>query len=65
MSVTYDPDGLFSGFTTMPIQIYSWASRPEEDFRVLASAAIIVLLGMLLAMNAIAIMIRNRYERRW
>jgi len=65
VSVTYDPDGLFSGFTTMPIQIYSWASRPEEDFRVLASAAIIVLLGMLLAMNAIAIMIRNRYERRW
>jgi phosphate transport system permease protein len=65
VSVTYDPDGLFSGYTTMPIQIFSWAGRPEEDFRVLASAAIIVLLGMLLAMNAIAIMIRNRYERRW
>jgi phosphate transport system permease protein len=65
VSVTYDPDGLFSGFTTMPIQIFSWAGRPEEDFRVLASAAIIVLLGMLLAMNALAIMIRNRYERRW
>jgi len=65
VSVTYDPDGLFSGFTTMPIQIFSWAGRPQEDLRMLASAAIIVLLGMLLAMNALAIMIRNRYERRW
>jgi phosphate transport system permease protein len=65
VSVTYDPDGLFSGFTTMPIQIFSWASRPQEELRTLASAAIIVLLGMLLAMNALAIMIRNRYERRW
>lgn len=63
--VTYDPDGLFSGFTTMPIQIFSWASESRDEFQVLASAAIIVLLAMLLAMNAIAIMIRNRYERRW
>ncbi|WP_024285710.1 phosphate ABC transporter permease PstA [Cellulomonas sp. KRMCY2] len=63
--VTYDPDGLFSGFTTMPIQIYDWAGRSQVEFKTLASAAIIVLLGMLLLMNAIAIVIRNRYQKRW
>lgn len=63
--VTYDPDGLMSGFTTMPIQIFSWASQPQVEFRTLASAAIIVLLAMLLAMNAVAIAIRNRYQKRW
>ncbi len=63
--IRYDPDGLFSGFTTMPIQIFSWASQPQAEFRELAAAAIIVLLVMLLAMNAVAIVIRNRYQRRW
>jgi phosphate transport system permease protein len=63
--VTYDPDGLMSGFTTMPIQIFNWASRPQAEFREVASAAIIVLLGLLLAMNAVAIIIRNRFQKRW
>ena len=63
--VTYDPDGLMSGFTTMPIQIYSWAGQPQVEFHTLASATIIVLLGMLLLMNALAVVIRNRYQKRW
>ncbi len=63
--VNYDPDGLLSGFTTLPIQIYDWTSRPQEAFQQVASAAIIVLLAMLLAMNAVAIVIRNRYQKRW
>ena len=63
--VTYDPDGLMSGFTTMPIQIYDWAGRPQAEFQTVASATIIVLLGMLLVMNALAIVIRNRYQKRW
>lgn len=63
--VTYDPDGLFSGFTVMPIQIFGWAQRPEQEFQDVAAAAIIVLLAMLLAMNAVAILIRNRYQKRW
>jgi phosphate ABC transporter permease subunit PstA len=63
--VNYDPDGLMSGFTTMPIQIFSWTAQPQAAFREVASAAIIVLLGLLLAMNAVAIVIRNRYQRRW
>jgi len=63
--VTYDPDGLLSGFTTMPIQIFDWAGRAQAEFQTLASAAIIVLLGMLLVMNALAIVIRTRYQKRW
>jgi phosphate ABC transporter permease subunit PstA len=63
--IRYDPDGLFSGFTTMPIQIFSWAGQPQVAFRELAAAAIIVLLVMLLLMNALAIIIRNRYQKRW
>jgi phosphate transport system permease protein len=63
--IRFDPDGLLSGFTTMPVQIFNWASQPQIEFRELAAAAIIVLLVMLLLMNAVAIIIRNRYQRRW
>jgi phosphate ABC transporter permease subunit PstA len=63
--VTYDPNGVMSGFTTLPIQIFSWAQQPQEEFRQAASAAIIVMLVLLLAMNAVAILIRNRYQKRW
>jgi phosphate ABC transporter permease subunit PstA len=63
--VNYDPDGLMSGFTTLPIQIFNWASQPQEAFQQVASAAIIVMLGLLLLMNAVAIIIRNRFQKRW
>jgi phosphate transport system permease protein len=63
--ITFDPDGLLSGFTTMPIQIYNWSGRPQVEFQTLASATIIALLGMLLLMNAVAIVIRTRYQKRW
>jgi phosphate transport system permease protein len=63
--VNYDPDGLMSGFTTLPIQIFNWASQPQLAFQQVASAAIIVMLVLLLAMNAVAIIIRNRYQKRW
>jgi phosphate ABC transporter permease subunit PstA len=63
--VTYDPNGLMSGFTTLPIQIFNWAQQPQEEFHQAASAAIIVMLVLLLAMNAVAILIRNRYQKRW
>jgi phosphate transport system permease protein len=63
--VAFDP-GLTSAFTALPVQIYNWTSLPNEDFRSgLAAAAIIVLLGILLTLNAFAIWIRNRYQRRW
>jgi phosphate ABC transporter permease subunit PstA len=63
--VSYDPNGLLSGYTTLPIQIFNWTGRPQEEFRILAAAASIVLLVLLLAMNALAIYIRNHFQRRW
>lgn len=63
--VTYDPNGLMSGFTTLPIQIFNWAQQPQVPFQQAASAGIIVMLALLLLMNAVAILIRNRYQKRW
>lgn len=63
--LNYDPDGLLSGFTALPLQIYSWIGQPQAAFRESASAAIILMLVLLLAMNAVAILIRNRYQKRW
>lgn len=62
--ITFDPTSPFSKFTTLPIQIYQWTSRPQDEFRNLASAAIIILLILLLSLNATAILMRNRYSRR-
>lgn len=63
--ISFDPNGLLSGFTTMPIQIYGWINQPQAGFHELAAAASILLVGILLAMNALAIVIRNKFQRRW
>jgi len=60
-----DPDGPFSQFTALPIQIYNWTARPQDQFRDIAAAAIIVLLLLMLSLNATAIIIRNRFSRRY
>ncbi|MDX1687821.1 MAG: phosphate ABC transporter permease PstA [Candidatus Promineifilaceae bacterium] len=62
--ITFDPDGPFSKFTVLPIQIYQWTSRPQHEFRNIAAAAIIVLLVLLLTLNATAVLLRNRYSKR-
>jgi phosphate transport system permease protein len=62
--VAFNPT-LFGDFTALPIQIYQWIARPQEDFRLLAAAGIIVLLAILLSMNALAIWLRNRYQKKW
>ncbi len=62
--ITTDPTGPFSKFTTLPIQIYQWTSRPQPEFQNLAAAAIVVLLVLLLTLNATAIYLRNRFARR-
>ncbi|MCS7129332.1 MAG: phosphate ABC transporter permease PstA [Candidatus Caldarchaeum sp.] len=59
-----DPETIFDRFTVMPLQIFNWVSRPQVAFQELSSAAIIVLLMLLLALNAAAITIRYRYQRR-
>jgi phosphate transport system permease protein len=56
---------LLGSFTALPVQIYQWITRPQDEFRLLAAAGIMVLLAILLTMNAFAIWLRNRYQRRW
>jgi phosphate transport system permease protein len=60
--VPFTPDGPFSRFTVLPIQIFNWSQRPQEEFHQNAAAAIIVLLIVLLTMNSIAIVLRNRFQ---
>jgi len=52
-------------YTALPIQIFQWIGRPQEEFKFLAAGAIIVLLLMLLMLNAFAIWLRNRYQKKW
>lgn len=63
--ISFDPNGLLSGFTTMPIQIYAWTNAPQAAFHDLAAATSLLLIGILIAMNGVAIIIRNRVQRRW
>jgi phosphate transport system permease protein len=61
--VPFAPDGIWSQFTVLPIQIFNWVSRPQAAFAENAAAGIIVLLAVLLTMNAVAIVLRDRYQR--
>jgi phosphate transport system permease protein len=62
--VAFDPT-LLGPFTALPVQIFNWTRLPNPEFKGLAAAAIIVLLGMILLLNAAAIWLRNHYQRRW
>ena len=62
--IAFTPEGIMDPFTVLPIQIFNWVSRPQDEFRALAAGAIIVLLVLLLTMNAAAILLRNKYENR-
>ncbi|MFT7686274.1 MAG: phosphate transport system permease protein [Candidatus Azotimanducaceae bacterium] len=63
--VAFLPEGPMDSFTALPIQIYNWVSRPQQEFHELAAAAIIVLLAVLLFMNATAIFIRYKTEQKF
>jgi len=64
-SPRFNPDGLLSDFTALPIQIFVWTQDPNREFVDLAAGAILVLMIVLLLMNSIAIYLRNRYEQKW
>ena len=62
--VAFTPGSPLDPFAVLPIQIFNWTSRPQDEFRDLAAAAIIILLGILLLMNTGAILLRNKFQRR-
>lgn len=62
--VPFAPDSVWSAFTALPIQIFNWVSRPQSDFKANAAAGILVLLILLMAMNAVAVIVRDRFQRQ-
>jgi phosphate transport system permease protein len=63
--LTFYPSGLGSQFTVLPLQIFNWISQPQEEFKDLAAAGMIVLLAILLLLNGVAIWLRNKFEKKW
>ena len=62
--IPFAPDGIWSPFTVLPIQVFNWVSRPQAEFKANAAAGILVLLALLLTMNAVAVVVRDRMQRR-
>jgi phosphate transport system permease protein len=63
--ISFNPDGLDSAYTVLPIQIYNYIAKPQAEFQELAAAGIVLLLGIVLLMNSIAIFVRNKFQKRW
>ena len=63
--ITFLPEGPMSPFSVLPIQIFNWVSRPQEAFIANAAAGIIVLLGIMLCINAVAVVLRDRLQQRF
>ena len=64
--VTFNPTPFSdSGYSALPVQIFQYALRPQDEFKTLAAAGIILMLVVLVAMNSVAIWLRNRYEQKW
>jgi phosphate transport system permease protein len=64
-SLRFNPSGLDSSFTALPVQIFTWTQDPNRAFVERAAGAIVVLMVLLLLMNSVAIWLRNRYEQKW
>lgn len=62
--ITFLPNGVMSSYSTLPIQIFNWVSRPQEAFQTNAAAGIVVLLAAVLCLNAVAVLVRHRLQRR-
>jgi len=63
--IAFSPTGPMDPFTVLPIQIFNWTSKPQADFHELAAAAILVLLAVLMLMNAGAVILRNKFQKRF
>lgn len=65
MFIAFLPKTVFDTFTVLPMQIYNWTSRPQAEFQHVAAAGILVLLVLLISMNLVAAVIRNKFQKRY
>ncbi|HET7325831.1 MAG TPA: phosphate ABC transporter permease PstA [Nocardioidaceae bacterium] len=65
LGIYQDPDGILAVFTALPLLVYQWTANSQPEYQVAAAAAIVVLLAMVLLLNGLAIIIRNKFQRRW
>ena len=65
MFIAFLPRTVFDTFTVLPMQIYNWTSRPQAEFQHVAAAGILVLLIVLIFMNLVAALIRNKFQKRY
>lgn len=63
--VTFNPRFFEGGYSALPVMIYQYANRPQDEFRILAAAGVIVMLVLVLLMNSFAVWLRDRFERTW
>jgi phosphate transport system permease protein len=63
--IRFNPDSLLSSYTTLPIQIFNLLKEPQAELQQLAAAAIVLLLAITLLLNSVAILVRNRFTKRW
>ncbi|HEX9847737.1 MAG TPA: phosphate ABC transporter permease PstA [Acidimicrobiia bacterium] len=63
--VTFNPKFLSDGYSTLPVMIYQYSNRPQDEFRVLAAAGVVVMLILVLLMNSFAVWLRDRFEQTW
>ncbi|MEX2654678.1 MAG: phosphate ABC transporter permease PstA [Acidimicrobiia bacterium] len=63
--VTFNPRFFSDGYSTLPVMIYQYSNRPQEEFRILAAAGVLVMLALVLLMNSLAVWLRDRFERSW
>ena len=63
--VTFDPNFWEGGYSALPVMIYSYAGRPQEEFHTLAAAGVLVMLAVLFVINSVAVWLRAKYERNW
>ena len=63
--VTFAPSFFEGGFSALPVLIYNYAGRPQEEFQILAAAGVLLMLAVLIVINSFAIWLRARYEKSW
>jgi phosphate transport system permease protein len=63
--VTFSPNFFEGGYSALPVLIYQYAGRPQEEFQILAAAGVLLMLAVLTLINSFAIWLRARYERTW